>query len=168
MNTLDIILLAVAAIGAIYGFKTGLVKQLTLGAGIVIGLLQATIFYHEAGNWTQELVGWEDWICNTLGFVAIFIAVAIVINLVGLLLRLLLKIILLGWIDRILGALFSILVSIVIVAFGVKISCSLLPDNKITGQTSQRESLLYKKVADFTFTIIEEVKEEVKDEMKND
>ena len=168
MNTLDIILLVATGIGLIYGFKTGLVKQLTLGAGIIIGLLQATIFYQQAGLWINELSGWDSWICNSLGFIAILLVVAIAINIVGLLLRWLLKIILLGWVDRILGAVFSIFIAIIIVAFGVKISNSLFPDNKITGQTSQEESLLYKEVAEITFTIIEEVKEEVKDEIEND
>ena len=168
MNTLDIILLVAIGIGMIYGFKTGLVKQLTLGAGVIIGLLQATIFYQQAGAWINELSGWDSWICNALGFIGILLAIAIVINLAGLILRWLLRIILLGWVDRILGAVFSIIIAIVIVAFGVKISNNMLPDNKITGQTSQEESLLYKKVAEITFTIIEEVKEEVKDEMQND
>ena len=168
MNTLDIILLVATGIGMIYGFKTGLVKQLTLGAGVIIGLLQATIFYQQAGIWINELSGWDDWICNSLGFLAILLAVAIAVNIVGLLLRWLLRIILLGWIDRILGAVFSIFIAIVIVAFGVKISNSLFPDNNITGQTSQEESLLYKEVAEITFTIIEEVKDEVKDEIEND
>ena len=168
MNTLDIILLVATGLGLIYGFKTGLVKQLTLGAGVIIGLLQATIFYQQAGTWINELSGWDSWICNTLGFTAILLAVAAVINIVGLILRWLLKIILLGWIDRILGALFSIFIGIIIVAFGVKISNNLFPENKITGQTSQEESLLYKEVAGITFTIIEEVKKEVKDEIEND
>lgn len=168
MNTLDIILLVAAGIGMLYGLKTGLVKQLTLGAGVIIGLLQATIFYQQAGTRIHELSEWDSWICNTLGFIAILLAVAAAINLAGLLLRWLLKIILLGWVDRILGAIFSILVGVAIVVFGVKTSNKFLPENNITGQTSQQESLLYKEVADITFTIIEEVKEEVKDEMEID
>lgn len=168
MNTLDIILLVVAGVGMIYGLKTGLVKQLTLGAGIVVGLLQATIFYQQAGDYIRELSGWSDWICYALGFIAILLAVTIVINVVGLLLRWLLRIILLGWVDRILGALFSTLVGIAIVVFGVKISNNFFPENDITGQTSQEESLLYKEVAEITLTIIDEVKDEVKDEMEMD
>ena len=168
MNTLDIILLAVTAIAIIYGFKNGLVKQLTLGAGVIIGLLQATIFYQQAGICIQELSGWDNWICNTLGFIAILLSTAIVINIAGLLLRWLLKIILLGWVDRILGALFSIFVGFLIIVFGVNTSNKFLPDNNITGKTSQEESLLYNKVAEITSTIIEEVKEEVNDEMKVD
>ena len=168
MNTLDIILLATTGVAMLYGLKAGLVKQLTLGAGIFIGLLQATIFYQPAGICIQELSGWDNWICNTLGFIAILLSTAIVINIAGLLLRWLLKIILLGWVDRILGAVFSIFVAAALVAFGVKISNSIFPDNKITGQTEQENSVLYKKVAELTFTIIEEVKEEVKDEIEID
>ena len=95
MNTLDIILLAAAGIGMIYGLKAGLVKQLTLGAGVIIGLLQATIFYQQAGDEINRLSGWDTWICNTLGFIVILLAIAVVINIAGLLLRWLLKIILL-------------------------------------------------------------------------
>lgn len=162
MNTLDIILLVFAAIGIIYGFKTGLVKQLTLGAGITIGLLQATIFYQQGGMLINELSGWHIWICYILGFIAVFLVIAGVIILIGLLLKLLLKVVLLGWVDRIFGALFSMFIGVVILAVGVKISSSILPDNEITGQTSQKESVLYKNVAKITFTIMEEVKDEMK------
>ena len=168
MNTLDIILLVVTGIAMLYGFKSGLVKQLTLGAGIVIGLLQATIFYQQAGIWIQELSGWESWLCNAIGFVAILLSAAIVINIAGSLLRWLLKIILLGWVDRILGTMFSTFVGILIVVFGVNTSNKFFPDNNITGQTSQEESLLYKKVAEITYTIIKEVKDEVNDEIEID
>ena len=168
MNTLDIILLVAVVIGSIYGFKTGLVKQLTLGAGITLGLLQATISYQQVGIWINEHSGWDSKICNILGFIAIFLAIAIIINLAGTILRWLLKAALLGGVDRISGAIFSILAGIIIVVFGVKISNNLYPDNNITGQTSQEQSLLYKEVAGFTFTIIEEVKEEVKNEMNDE
>jgi uncharacterized membrane protein required for colicin V production len=74
----------------------------------------------------------------------------------------------LGWVDRISGALFSTFVGFLIVIFGVNISNKFLPDNNITGQTSQEESLLYKKVAEITYTIIKEVKDEVNDEIEID
>ena len=54
MNTLDIVLLVVAGIGMLFGLKSGLIKQLSFGAGIAIGLLQATIFYPKAAAWLQE------------------------------------------------------------------------------------------------------------------
>lgn len=165
MNTLDIILLAGAVIGLIYGFKNGLVKQLTLGAGVVIGLLQATIFYQKAGIWLQEHTAWDAWICYPLSFLVILVLVAALINLAGFLLRFLLRIVFLGIVDRIFGALFSAFVGCAIVVFAVNISCGILPENSITGKTSQNEALLYKEIASLTTAVIEEVKEEVKEEV---
>ena len=69
-----------------------------------------------------------------------------------------LKAILLGWLDRILGAVFSAMIAMGVVVLGVDISESLAPDNSITCKTSQNETLLYKKVAEVTFLIIEEAK----------
>ena len=64
----------------------------------------------------------------------------------------------LGWLDRILGALFSTIIAMGIVVLGVNIHESNFPDNKITSKTSQAESLLYKEVAEVTFLVIEEAK----------
>ena len=158
MNTLDIVLLVAAGIGMLFGLKSGLVKQLSFGAGVAIGLLQATIFYPKTAAWLEEITGWDSLICTVLGFVLIVAAVTIAINIAGLLLRWLLKAVLLGWLDRIAGAIFSIIIALGVVVLGVNMSESIAPDNKITGKTSQKESLLYNEVAEVTFLIIEEAK----------
>ena len=111
MNTLDIVLLVAAGIGMLLGLKSGLVKQLSFGAGVAIGLLQATIFYPRAAAWLEGLTGWDSLICTVLGFVLIVAAVTIVINIAGFILRWLLKAVLLGWLDRIAGAIFSIIIA---------------------------------------------------------
>ena len=158
MNTLDIVLLTVVGIGILFGLISGLVKQLSFGAGVIIGLLQATIFYPRAAAMLQGYTGWDNLICTVLGFVIVFIAVALFINIAGTILRWLLKAILLGWLDRTLGAIFSAIVAIGVFVLGVNISESIAPDNSITGKTSQEESLLYNKVAKVTFLVIEEAK----------
>ena len=158
MNTLDIVLLVAAGIGLLFGLKSGLVKQLSFGASIIIGLLQATIFYPRTAAWLQGLTEWDNLICTIAGFVIVFVATAAIINIAGAVLRWLLKAILLGWLDRILGAVFSTIVAMGIVVMGVNLSESCFPDSEITGKTSQAESLLYKKVAEVTFLVIEEAK----------
>ena len=115
MNTLDIVLLVAAGIGMLFGLKSGLVKQLSFGAGVAIGLLQATIFYPKTAAWLEEITSWDSLICTVLGFVLIVAAVTIAINIAGLLLRWLLKAVLLGWLDRIAGAIFSIIIAFSII-----------------------------------------------------
>ena len=158
MNTLDIVLLVAAGIGLFFGLKSGLVKQLSFGASIIIGLLQATIFYPRTAAWLQGLTEWDNLICTIVGFIIAFAATAAIVNIIGTVLRWLLKVLLLGWLDRILGAIFSTIVALGFVVLGVNISDSISPDNEITGKTSQAESLLYKKVAEVTFLLIEEAK----------
>ena len=158
MNTLDTVLLVAAGIGMLFGLKLGLIKQSSFGASVAIGLLQATIFYPKTAAWLQELTQWENLICTILGFIIIFVATTMIINLAGIILRWLLKAILLGWLDRILGAVFSAIIAMGIVVLGVNIHESNFPDNKITSKTSQAESLLYKEVAEVTFLVIEEAK----------
>jgi membrane protein required for colicin V production len=158
MNTLDIILLACVGIGALLGLKFGIVKQLSFGASIAVGLLQASIFYKRTGAWLQGLTEWNELACNILGYVIVFIIAAAVVNLIGVILRSLLQAVLLGWLDRTLGALFTATIGMGIVVLLVNISQSILPDNEITGKTSQEESVLYNSCAKVTFLVIEEAK----------
>ena len=99
MNTLDTVLLVAAGIGMLFGLKSGLIKQLSFGASVVIGLLQATIFYPRTAAWLQGLTEWDNLICTIAGFVIVFVATAAIINIAGFVLRWLLKAILLGCVE---------------------------------------------------------------------
>ena len=158
MNILDIALLVVTSIGLILGYKAGIVKQLSFGAGIAIGLLQAMLFYKQGGEALHALTEWDKLLCTILAFVLILLATATVLIVLGKILRWLLEIILLGIIDSILGALLSAVISVGMFILAVNISAGLVPDNSITGKTTQEESVLYKTVAHKTFLIIEEAK----------
>ena len=158
MNTIDIILLIAICAGILFGIKKGIVRQLSFGVGIAVGLLQASIFYKRIAGWLQGFTEWDYLICAIIGFIIVFIIVAAIINVAGIIVKTFLKIVLLGWLDRTLGAIFSAIVAIGIVILGVNISESLVPDNEVTSKTSQEESLLYKKCAEVTFLVIEEAK----------
>ena len=77
MNTLDIIFAVVVCIGFAIGCYKGIIKQLTLGAGIVIGLLQAILFYPSLGCKLVEWTGWSEFVCNLLGGILIFAIIVI-------------------------------------------------------------------------------------------
>lgn len=158
MNILDIALLVSAGIGFILGYRAGLVKQLSFGAGIAIGLLQAVLFYEQGAAKLQEMTEWNETLCTVLSFIIIMLTVATMLIILGIIIRWILTIILLGIVDSILGAILSTFIATGIFVVVVNISADISPDNRITGKTTQKESLLYKEIAQKTFLIIEGAK----------
>ncbi|MBQ4063410.1 MAG: CvpA family protein [Bacteroidaceae bacterium] len=155
MNTLDIILLIVAIIGFAYGYFKGIIKQLTLGAGIIIGLLLAMLYYPAGSEIVKGWTNLQDWLCIPIAFAAILMCSVLLLKVIGVLLSGLLKLIHLGFIDSIVGAVFSTIIGIMLFVGAVNLTSSINPDNKYTGKTSQEESLLYKHTKVFTSLIID-------------
>lgn len=162
MNNLDIILIVALFIGFAIGYFKGLISQLTFGAGIIIGLLQAIFFYPVVAQKIAEATAWNEVLCKVLAFIGIIIAVVLVFKIIGWLLSTLLKAICLGFIDKILGALFSMLVAALLVVGATNAISSLIPDIDMFSKTTQQQTVLYKHVQNATFAIIGEVKEKRK------
>ncbi len=155
MNTLDIILLIVVIIGFAYGYFKGIIKQLTLGAGIIIGLLLAMLYYPAGSEIVKGWTNLQNWLCIPIAFAAILMCSVLLLKVIGVLLSGLLKLIHLGFIDSIVGAVFSTIIGIMLFVGAVNLTSSISPDNKYTGKTSQEESLLYKHTKVFTSLIID-------------
>lgn len=161
MNTLDIALAAVVLIGFIYGYCKGIIKQLSFGAGIALGLLQAVLFYPTVTVWIKDYTQWADWVAIPAAFVAILISVVIIFKVAGVILAGILKLCNLAFIDRILGALFSAIVAMFIIVGAVTLSENIMPENEYTGKTSQKNSLLYKHTKILTSLIIDEAEKKI-------
>ena len=137
MNTLDIIFAVVVCIGFAIGCYKGIIQQLTLGAGIIIGLLQAILFYRPVGIKVSQYTGWESMVCNIVAFVLVIVLVMLVFKLIGLLLKWIIKQISLGFIDRILGGLFTGAITALLFV-GVVLLVGMIDENiALFGKTSQ-------------------------------
>lgn len=159
MNNLDIILIIALFIGFAVGYFKGLISQLTFGAGIIIGLLQAIFFYPSAAQKIAEATEWNDILCKVLAFTGIIIAVVLIFKIIGWLLSTLLKALFLGFIDKILGALFSMVIAALLVVGATNAISSLMPDVEMFSKTTQQQTVLYKHVQSTTFAVIGEIKE---------
>jgi uncharacterized membrane protein required for colicin V production len=161
MNLLDMLLLAMMAIGFIIGFKVGAVRQISFGAGIGIGLLQAIVMYPKVSFWIYDKTEWANWLCNTLAFILIMAAVIAVVHLAGKIITAILEIFYMRLAERIIGALFYTYIAVLLLASIVHISDRFSPDDKVLGKTSQRESVLYKEIVGKSIWVIEEAKKEL-------
>ena len=156
MNTLDYIIIVAIAIGFIYGYFRGIIKQLSFSAGFILGIITAMLYYPVAGEEIHKYTNLESWICIPLGFIAILFSIIIIFKILGVLLLGLLKLIHFDIIDKVLGSLFAAVMSVLLFAGIVELSGNFAPDNAYTGKTKQKESVLYPYTKLFTSIILEE------------
>ena len=161
MNNLDIILIVSLVIGFAIGYFKGLISQISFGAGVVLGLLQAVLFYEPLSGRIEDWTGWDTLVCSIVSFVSIILAVILLFKIAGWLLSALMNAINLGIIDRILGALFSTIVALLLVVGVTNAANSIMPELELFSRTTQKQSLLYNKVQDMTLSLLGEVKKEI-------
>ncbi|NLL89732.1 MAG: CvpA family protein [Dehalococcoidales bacterium] len=107
MNWLDIVLIVMLFIPIFTGLIKGLIKTALSFAGLIIGIVLAGRFHGslaEIFSFTNN-----ENVANILAFVLILVAVFIIALLIANLLRFVAKSLLIGWIDRLGGAIIGLL-----------------------------------------------------------
>jgi membrane protein required for colicin V production len=109
LNWLDIVIIIALVVAVLGGLKNGLVKGVVTLAGLIIGIVLAGRHYQGIGALLPDSWGGA---ANIVGFVIILALVLLAAAVVAFLLRNLLKAIMLGWLDRLGGAVFGFLISV--------------------------------------------------------
>ncbi len=160
MNILDITLIISLLVGFAYGYFKGLIKQLSFGAGIALGLLQAVMYNHIVAAWIKSHTQWEDWLTIPIAFIIILVCTIIIFKLVGFILAGILKLCHLSFIDNALGAIFSTTIATFLFVGSVELIEYIAP-NKYTDKTSQKNSLFFKQTQILTSLIINEAEKNI-------
>ena len=158
---MDIVLIVALIIGFAIGYFKGLISQLSFGVGIVIGLLQAVLFYAPVAQRIQSATGWESIVCTAAAFIGIILAVILLFKIAGWIVSALLKAIHLAFMDRILGAVLSTVIAILLVVGITNVGNAIMPEIKLFSRTTQKESMLYNKVQNITLSILGELKKDI-------
>lgn len=126
MNPFDMVVAVILGYCIIRGIFRGLIRELASIIGVVAGFFTA---YYNYRNFSTTLAGW---IPNTpyvdiISFVILFCAVLLIVTGLGMIIRLIMKVVLLGMVDRILGALFGAVKGTLIVSILFIFLVSFLP-----------------------------------------
>ncbi len=105
MNWLDIILIVVLALSILGGLTRGLIRTALSLAGLILGIFLAGRYYAAFGNWLP--IANTD-IANIVAFAIIFIAVMVAAGLLAFFMRRIISLVMLGWADKLLGALLGL------------------------------------------------------------
>jgi len=102
MNWLDIVILVVLLIAVVMGLKFGLIKTVLLLAGIIVGVVLAGHFSGPLGERLTFIS--SEGVAKGVAFAVIMLAVLAVAAIVAALLTWAAKVVMLGWVNRLGGA----------------------------------------------------------------
>jgi membrane protein required for colicin V production len=108
MNWLDIVIIVAMVVAVFGGLKNGLIKGVVTLAGLILGIVLAGRYYQTLGALLPASWGGA---ADIVGFVIILAVVMLIAMVIAFLLRNLLKAIMLGWLDRLGGAVFGLLMA---------------------------------------------------------
>jgi len=107
MNWLDIVIIVILAVTALIGLRIGIIKAVLTLAGVVLGVVLAGRFYSAlAGNLTFIP---QESLANIVAFAIILIGVLVIASVLAAVLKRLASMVLLGWVNRLGGALLGLL-----------------------------------------------------------
>jgi membrane protein required for colicin V production len=126
-NWLDWTFAVIVAISMIAAIIRGFVRELISLASLVIAVAVAAAAYPRAALWFEDLTKSHE-IALGLGFLVLFLGILLLGSFVSLLVRKLIKTAGIEWVDRFLGAVFGLVIGVlvdcvllfVLVAFAIK------------------------------------------------
>ena len=107
MSWLDIAVIAIIGIGTLIGLKIGIIKAVLTLAGVIIGVLLAGRFYVALAGQLTFIP--QETLARVVAFAIILVLVVLVASIIAGVLKWLASIILLGWVNRLGGALIGLI-----------------------------------------------------------
>ena len=108
MNILDIIILICLIPALIQGIIKGFISQAISIISLILGAWASARFATVVYQWLAQYFSGSEQVLKTVSFVLIFVVVIVVLILLGKLLEKVIKLIMLGWLNRLLGAVFAL------------------------------------------------------------
>lgn len=153
MQTLDIVLLVLFIPAVIQGLRKGFTAQVMGLISVVVGLWAAFKFSSAFSVWLGPRIDGSGLGVQIISFIVILILVVALLSLLGKALSGLIKIALLGWVDRLLGLLLSLLTSALLIGALVIVFDSVNAKMEWISQGSIEESILFRPLEEFVYLI---------------
>jgi membrane protein required for colicin V production len=108
MNWLDIVILIALVVPAFLGLRQGIIKAAMSLAGVIVGAVLASNFSEELGG-VLTFISNPD-VASIAGYVIILVVVMAIAAVLAKVIKFTVKMVMLGWVDRLGGAVFGFLV----------------------------------------------------------
>ena len=109
MNIIDIILLICFIPAVIQGIRKGFISQVISIVSLVFGIWMSARFASAVSAWLAQWITASGHVLEIVAFALILVVVFLVLGALGKLLEATIKLIMLGWLNKLLGVVFALL-----------------------------------------------------------
>ena len=159
MSTPDIIILICFLPAVISGIKNGFIEQVVALVSLVLGAWLAFRFSNVVGEWLKPYLEVSETVLHVISFAVIMIAVVLVLFVLGKILTGLTKLVLLGWLDRLLGLVFALLIAGLLIGIGIILFDTLNVKFGFVDEAILDKSVLYGPIRDIAYMVFPYLKE---------
>lgn len=159
MNIVDIILLICFVPALVQGLRKGFISQVIAIISIIAGVWVSARFTASASTWLAQYIEGSEQVLKVISFALIFIAVIAILAILGRLLERTVKLIMLGWLNRLLGMVLSLVKAGLIVGLVIMAFCSLNNTFSLVSEEVLNGSVLFPPLKNMAYTVFPYLKE---------
>ncbi len=159
MNTLDIILLICFIPALVQGFRKGFISQAIAIISIIAGVWMSARFADVVSGWLGQYIQGSEQVLKVVAFALIIVAVIVGLTLLGKLLESTIRLVMLGWVNRLLGVIFSLLKTGLIVGLLIMAFCSLNDTFKFVNEETLNSSVLFPPLKNLAYSVFPYLKD---------
>lgn len=167
MNIIDIVIVVILIFAFVRGFMKGFFVEIASLIALIGGIYGAVYFSYFAANIIKEYVEWSENYITLTAFAATFIVIVIAVSSLGKVLTKMANFVALGMINKILGGIFALLKSVVILSVIVVFFARLNNVIHFIEKETLDTSVLYMPVKKIVPTIFPKIIQEI-DKKKNE
>lgn len=159
MNILDIILLICFVPAIIQGIRKGFIAQAISIISIIVGIWASSRFANVVSAWVGQHITASEQVLKIVAFALILVAVFLVLAAAGKLIEGMFKLVMLGWLNKLLGVVFALLKTALIVGLLIIAFTSLNETFHFVKEATLNDSVLYPPLKKIAFDVFPYLKD---------
>ena len=159
MNILDIILLICIIPALIQGFRKGFISQVIAIISLIAGVWLSARFSTSVSAWIAQYIQGSGQILQIVSFLLIFCLVIAGLAAIGKILEGTIKLVMLGWLNRLLGVVFSFLKASLVIGLIIMAFCSLNNTFNLVSEDILNQSVLFPPFRDTAYAVFPYLKD---------
>ena len=159
MNILDIILLVCFVPAIFQGIRKGFIAQAVSIISIILGIWASARFANVVSDWIAQYITASEQVLRLVAFALILVMVFLVLAALGKMLEGVIKLVMLGWLNKLLGVVFALLKTGLIVGLVIMAFSSLNDSFKFVQESVLNESIMYPPLKKLAFEVFPYLKD---------